>query len=199
MANREWFPWYWTSWWISPRWGIPPFPAEPPLSSWRFSGKRCKQEAFLEGLPTRLATPSGLVQSSLPQDVGKLCTMVLDAGFLSPSLHYRGDSSIPRIRQRRRFVIQYYLHLISQPSPTVYLCFTVSPLEPVRWYALAPWTLKLVNPPRSFLSPLWDWVVVLAALGEPPYEPLEKASFKYQNTFDGFFLVITSVRRVSEL
>ena len=58
---------------------------------------------------------------------------------------------------------------------------------------------KHQRPPRRRLAPPWDLAIVLAALREAPYEPLEKAPLR-ELTFKAIFLLaITSVRRVSEL
>lgn len=58
---------------------------------------------------------------------------------------------------------------------------------------------KAINPPRQLTVPPWDLAIVLAALRENPFEPLEKASLKYLTFKAIFLLAVTSVRRVSEL
>ena len=56
-----------------------------------------------------------------------------------------------------------------------------------------------MNPPRRLLVPPWDLAIVLAALREFPYEPLENASLQHLTLKALFLLAVTSVRRVSEL
>ena len=56
-----------------------------------------------------------------------------------------------------------------------------------------------MNPPRRNLVPSWDLAIVLAALREYPYEPLEDAPLQHLTLKAIFLLAITSVRRVSEL
>ena len=58
---------------------------------------------------------------------------------------------------------------------------------------------KALNPPRGLLAPSWDLSVVLAALREAPFEPLDSADLKFLTWKTAFLLAITSVRRVSEL
>ncbi len=47
--------------------------------------------------------------------------------------------------------------------------------------------------------PTWDLAVVLGALAEAPFEPMESAEAKYLTLKMAFLLAITSLRRVGEL
>ncbi|XP_034750411.1 uncharacterized protein LOC117958235 [Etheostoma cragini] len=47
--------------------------------------------------------------------------------------------------------------------------------------------------------PTWDLAVVLEALAEAPFEPMESAEAKYQTLKMAFLLAITSLRRVGDL
>jgi hypothetical protein len=58
---------------------------------------------------------------------------------------------------------------------------------------------KAVNPPRKLLIPPWDLAIVLAALREFPYEPLEDADLKWLTMKTAFLVTLLSVRRVSEI
>jgi hypothetical protein len=58
---------------------------------------------------------------------------------------------------------------------------------------------RALRPPRRIIVPPWDLAVVLAALREPPYEPLGSADLKNITVKTAFLIAITSVRRVSEL
>ncbi|KAJ8376070.1 hypothetical protein SKAU_G00066500 [Synaphobranchus kaupii] len=58
---------------------------------------------------------------------------------------------------------------------------------------------RRLRPPRSNAVPSWDLQLVLNALTEPPFEPLEGLSLKLLSFKTAFLLAIASARRVSEL
>ncbi len=68
---------------------------------------------------------------------------------------------------------------------------------------VALWVLgnRSLHPPTRTLVPKWDLSVVLAAIIEPPYEPLHHATLKdlTLKTLSLFLIATASARRVSEL
>ena len=58
---------------------------------------------------------------------------------------------------------------------------------------------KSMHPPRRLIVPPWDLTIVLAALREPPFEPLREVDEKYLAYKVAFLLAVTSARRVSEI
>ena len=49
------------------------------------------------------------------------------------------------------------------------------------------------------LAPQWDLLLVLRALGEPPFEPLSQISLKFLSLKTALLLALTSAKRVSDL
>ncbi len=66
---------------------------------------------------------------------------------------------------------------------------------------VARWVLgnRSLHPPTRNLVPRWDLSVVLAAIIEPPYEPLRHATLKDLTLKTLFLIAAASARRVSEL
>ena len=58
---------------------------------------------------------------------------------------------------------------------------------------------RLRSQARAPTVPPWDLGLVLGALGQAPFEPLESASLKWLYYKTAFLLAVTSARRVGEL
>ena len=181
------------------RWGIPPFPAEPPLSCLEAQ----RQTLQAGGLSTGAANTIGqaLRPSTKALYHKKWENFVLWCQIRDfHPLHCTVEVILEYIESLKGIDLKYntiasHISALSNCLPlldgsSIGACPLVC-----RWLR----GLKASNPPRRNLSPPWDLAVVLAALREPPYEPLGSASFKYLTLKTAFLLAITSVRRVSEL
>lgn len=81
-------------------------------------------------------------------------------------------------------------------------CHDDGPEGPMGRHPLLSRFLKGVRrlcPLRAPLVPSWDLSIVLSALTQPPFEPLESVSLKHLSLKVAFLLAITSTKRVSEL
>jgi hypothetical protein len=70
-----------------------------------------------------------------------------------------------------------------------------SPVWVIQWVK----GLRATQPPRRQLAPPWDLGIVLTALTEKPYEPLETASIEALTIKTAFLIAMVSSRRVSDL
>ena len=59
--------------------------------------------------------------------------------------------------------------------------------------------VRRLRPVRAPQVPTWDLGLVLSALGQPPFEPLDTASLKHLSWKVAFLLAVTSAKRVGEL
>ena len=59
--------------------------------------------------------------------------------------------------------------------------------------------MSVLNPRLRVIVPSWSLDIVLSALKQPPYYPLDAISLKHLTLRTVFLLAIASARRVSEL
>ncbi len=58
---------------------------------------------------------------------------------------------------------------------------------------------RRLSPSRARLIPSWDLGIVLKALTEPPFEPLDEIRMEFLTLKTAFLLAVSSVKRVSEI
>ncbi len=58
---------------------------------------------------------------------------------------------------------------------------------------------RRLSPSRAWLIPSWDLGIVLKALIEPPFEPLDEIRMEFLTLKTAFLLAVSSVKRVSEI
>ena len=182
-----------------PRGRIPPFPKESPAS--RLETQRESLEA--EGLSAAAAATigQGLRQSTKNQYNRKWSYFVrwCKGRNLHP-LHCSVREILDYLENLAAAGLKF--NTIALHVSALSACLPLLDRNPVGTAPLVTKWLrgfKAKNPPRRLIVPPWDLTVVLAALREPPFEPLRDIDEKYLSYKIAFLLAVTSARRVSEL
>ena len=178
---------------------IPPFPAEPPLSCLEAQRQTLQAGGLSKGAAKTIGQALRPSTKALYQRKWDNFVLWCEVRDFHP-LHCTIEKILEYLESLKDVDLKYntivsHVSALSNCLPL----FDGSPIGACplvcRWLR----GYKAGNPPRRNLSPPWDLAVVLAALREPPYEPLESAPFKWLTLKTAFLIAITSVRRVSEL